>query len=60
MAEQPNLYVVTGVDRRGRRFRIATGNRAYALAHNVWRGTLWEVSGRGKGRTRKAIHRWWN
>lgn len=50
-------YLITGIDCRGKRFRKNCGtNQTYALAHNVWRGTLWAVRN-GK---RKKIHTWWN
>lgn len=36
-------YVVTGVDRNGRRFRIVTANPHHALGINLWRGSLWLI-----------------
>jgi hypothetical protein len=49
-------YHITGVDCKGRRFKKVTSHIHYALAHNVWRGTLWQVRG-GK---RTKIHGWYN
>lgn len=50
-------YLITGIDRSGRRFRKNCGsNLMYARAHNVWRGTLWQV----KDGKRKLIQTWWN
>ena len=51
------MYVITGVDCDGRRFRIHGDNLWYMMGHNVWRGNLWEVSPTGK---RRKIHSWWN
>lgn len=34
-------YVLTGVDRKRRRFRITTENWRYASGINLWRGNLW-------------------
>jgi hypothetical protein len=50
-------YVITGVDRAGKRFRKVTDNLAYALGHNVWNGTLWQVDDKGK---KTRIHKWYN
>lgn len=50
-------YLITGIDRKGKRFSKRTAIKAYALAHNVYRGTLWAVDGKGK---RKKIHSWYN
>lgn len=36
-------YHVTGVDLNGRRFKIVTDNPHWALAINVYRGTVWQV-----------------
>lgn len=51
------MYIITGVDRLGKRFKIVTDNYAYALGHNVWRGSLWRVYDNGK---RTRLHKWWN
>jgi len=50
-------YVITGTDRDGKRFKIETSTLAYALAHNVYNGTLWELLDNGK---RKRIKMWYN
>lgn len=50
-------YLITGVLRNGRRFRKNCGTSlAYARAHNVWRGTLWQII-QGK---RRRIFTWDN
>lgn len=36
-----DLYVVTGTDVNGKRFRISTGNWRYADGINVFRGSIW-------------------
>lgn len=50
-------YHITGVDRRGKRFKIVTNNRIHAEGINLWRGTKWEVLPNGK---RKILVRIWN
>lgn len=51
-------YLITGVDKSGRRFRKSCGQSLnYALSHNVWRGTLWAVLTNGR---RVKIHAWSN
>jgi hypothetical protein len=49
-------YIVTGVDVRGKRFRLQYTNIRWALGINLWRGSVWEVSN-GK---RKLIKRVYN
>ncbi len=49
-------YHVTGVDRQGKRFRIETSNGMHAMMVNLWRGSVWQVTG-GK---RKLIKRVYN
>ncbi len=49
-------YLITGKRADGKRFRKEMGNPHYALAHNVYRGTLWQV--RDGKRTR--VHTWHN
>ena len=34
-------YKVTGVDRKGKRFRIYTTNLTHAMGINLWRGNVW-------------------
>ena len=51
-------YVITGTDVRGKRFKpIHTSNIAYAMAHNVYKGTLWSIGTDGR-RTRLLV--WYN
>lgn len=38
-----DAYLVTGLDRAGKRFRIKTSNWAHARGINVWRGSKWLV-----------------
>lgn len=38
-------YAVTGVDRRGKRFKIESSNYQHISHINVWRGTFWLVRG---------------
>jgi hypothetical protein len=39
--ETGDKYVVTGTDRRGKRFRITTNSWLHARGINLWRGTKW-------------------
>lgn len=39
--EQGDSYLVTGVDRRGRRFAIRCATWLHASGINVWRGSKW-------------------
>ena len=57
MATPATSYVITGIDRKGKRFKITTGNLHYAYGFNVWRGNLWEIQEDGR---RKRIHSWNN
>ncbi|MHA2377527.1 MAG: hypothetical protein ACXAB9_15345 [Candidatus Thorarchaeota archaeon] len=50
------VYHVTGVDVRGKRFKIVTGNYHHAMGINLWRGSVWEVRA-GK---RKLMKRTYN
>ena len=54
--DKPDHWLVTGVDRRGKRFRIVTTSVRYAFGINLWRGSVWLV----KGGKRKLIRRVWN
>lgn len=49
-------YLITGVDKAGKRFKISVDNPTMGRAHNVWKGSLWEIID-GK---RKRIHKWDN
>ena len=49
-------YVITGVDVKGKRFKITTSNWIHASGINLYRGTVWKVVD-GK---RKLIYRVWN
>ena len=51
-------YVITGTDFHGKRFKaIHCASKAWALAYNIYNGTLWEVGTDGK---RKRIKIWYN
>lgn len=41
-------YEVTGVDRNGKRFKIATDSWQHANGINLWRGSKWLVRHDGK------------
>jgi hypothetical protein len=43
---QGDIYLVTGVDRNGKRFRITTNTWQHACGINLWRGTKWLVRGK--------------
>lgn len=50
-------YIVTGVDVRGKRFRLQYSKLFHALCINLWRGSVWLVNDNGK---RKLVKRVWN
>lgn len=41
-------YVVTGVDTKGKRFKLAYKTWFMASCINVWRGSKWGVTSEGK------------
>ena len=47
-------YVITGIDRYGKRFRIHTDTPQH---YNIWKGTLWKILENGK---RKKILTYFN
>jgi len=49
-------YKITGIDVRGKRFRIFTNSSIHALGINLWNGTVWERN----GDSWKVIKRVWN
>lgn len=55
--QQDVRYVVTGVDRSGRRFQKIYSEPQWALGINLWRGSVWEQSPDGK---RTLLRRVWN
>lgn len=50
-----DTYLVTGVDRSGKRFKRTTDCWGYAAGINLWRGTRWLVRG-GKRFRIQAIY----
>lgn len=46
-------YLVTGIDRAGKRFRIETDSYIHAMGINLWQGSKWRVSEDGK---KKLLH----
>lgn len=50
-------YVVTGVDRYGKRFRFTYNNAMWAFGINLWKGSVWGVLDNGK---RKLLKRAYN
>ncbi len=51
------MYVITGTDVRGRRFKLTTTSRVYALGINLFRGSVWFQGCDGK---RKLLKRTFN
>jgi len=49
-----NRYVITGVDVRGKRFKITTSNYIHAMGINLYRGSVWKVEA-GKRRLIKRV-----
>jgi len=57
MQDLPTSYIITGVLPSGRRFPpIHCINLHWALAINVWRGTLWAC----KAGKRRRVYTWKN
>jgi hypothetical protein len=48
------MYIVTGVNVKGQRFRKVYDNKYLAMCINLWRGSVWEVQPDGR---RKLIKR---
>jgi len=48
-------YVITGIDKSGKRFKIESANYHYIAYINVWKGTLWGIKG-NKKRKRLRIY----
>lgn len=47
-------YVITGVDKKGKRFKIETETPQH---YNIWKGTLWKLDENGK---RKKVKEYFN
>lgn len=39
------MYKITGVDIYGKRFKMETDNRMYALHINLFKGSVWQKDG---------------
>ena len=50
------MYVITGTDVRGRRFKLSTTNRMHALGINLFRGSVWFVNKNGKRQLLKRVY----
>ena len=50
-------YIVTGVDRDGRRFKKQYSEPRWAFGINLWRGSVWGMLKNGK---RKLLRRVYN
>lgn len=48
-------FVATGVDRRGKRFRITSDNWLYIAGVNVWRGNKWGILPTGKRKLIQSV-----
>lgn len=48
-------YVITGVDLRGKRFSRTTIYLGYAMAINLWRGSVWGIDASGRRRLLKRV-----
>lgn len=51
------LFILTGIDCSGKRFRKESHDGFYLWCHNVWRGSLWMVR---PGEKRRKIKSWLN
>ncbi len=57
VGETRTIYHITGVDTKGKRFRIITDNVIHAQGINLYRGSKWEILPNGK---RKLLVRVYN
>lgn len=55
-ARPGDIYIVTGTDTRGRRFRYQFAHARTALSINLWRGSVWLL----RNNHRHLIRRTWN
>ena len=49
------FYLVTGIDKRGKRFRLQYSCKKTALSINLWQGNVWQVDDLGKRKRIKAV-----
>lgn len=49
------MYKVTGVQVSGKRFKIETSDRMYALGINLWRGSVWKSTAENKWQLIKRV-----
>lgn len=50
------IYIVTGVDKNGKRFKIGPTSLFHAENINAWNGTIWEQIPNGKRKLIKRIY----
>ena len=36
-------YLVTGIDKRGKRFALSFNNLLYVMSINLWKGSVWKI-----------------
>jgi hypothetical protein len=48
------MFIITGVDRTGRRFKMTSNNEIQAMGINLWKGSVWKVI---PGAIRKLLKR---
>ena len=50
------IYLVTGVDRSGKRFKFGTSSLFHAMNINLWSGSVWSLTPAGKRKLLKRVY----
>lgn len=50
------MFVITGIDVYGKRFRIHTSSAMHAFGINLWRGSVWKILENGKRKLLKRVY----
>ncbi len=49
------IYIVTGVDKNGKRFKLGPTSLFHAMNINLWSGSVWEQTPAGKRKLLKRV-----
>lgn len=52
---QIKTFLVTGIDRNGKRFKIESSSYEYACMINLWNGSVWAVLENNKRKLLKRV-----
>ena len=53
--KQIKAFLITGVDREGKRFRITTSSYKQACMYNIWQGNVWALLKNDKRKLLKRV-----